>query len=358
MSDQKKVDYIIVGQGLAGTLLSHFLLKKGVSFVVLDDNDQEASSQIAAGLINPITGRRFVKSWMIDELLPYAKQTYGEIEALLGVKLFYPHHIVRALFSAGEENDWLARSAIPQYEPYIQEPVDTTEFEDAVHPVFSYSEIKHSARVHLALMIEAYQKLLTQKGYWQGEIFDHSALEMTDKGVHYKGWQAPKIVFSEGAKVKSNPFFKYLPFNCDKGEILLVKIPNVDFQKIYKHKVYLIPYGADTYWVGASTQWEYPHAQPTEVGKKELLEKLDKAIKVPYTVLDHKAAIRPTVRDRRPFIGQHPQLKNLYLLNGFGTKGTSLAPYWTNHFVDYLVEGALLSKEVDIQRYVRYFLNK
>lgn len=355
MSNSKKIDYIIVGQGLAGTLLSHFLLKKGVSFIVLDDNDQGSSSRIAAGLINPITGRRFVKSWMIDELLPFAKQTYHEIEALLDIKLFHQHPIVRALFSPGEENDWLARSAIAPYKPYIQEPADATAFKDYVHPVFSYSEIRHSARVHLALLVNAYKNLLVQKQYWQEENFDYRALKTTENSVQYKGWSAKKIIFSEGAKVKENPFFNYLPFNCDKGEILLVRIPNVQFQKIYKHKVYLIPYGADTYWVGASTQWEYPDALPSETGKKELIEKLDKAISVPYTILDHKAAIRPTVRDRRPFIGQHPKLKNLYLLNGFGTKGTSLGPYWTKHFVDYLVDGTALSKEVDIVRYQRFF---
>ena len=355
MNKIRKVDFIIVGQGLAGTLLSHFLLKKGVSFIVLDDDDGNTSSKIAAGLINPITGRRFVKSWMIDELLPYAKQTYSEIEDLLQVKLFYQHNIVRALFNAGEENDWLARSAIPQYAPYIREPADTKEFEAYVHPVFSYSEVKYSARVYLALMIELYQKRLQQNGQWQKEVFDHHVLEIRGEGVKYKQWQAEKIVFCEGAKVKENPFFKYLPFTCDKGEILLVKIPNVDFKKIYKHKVYLIPYGENTYWVGASTQWEYPDVQPTDKGRKELLEKLDKAINVPYTVLSHKAAVRPTVRDRRPFIGQHPVFENLYLLNGFGTKGTSLAPYWINHFVDYLMDGGELSKEVDIRRYERYF---
>ena len=355
MNDQKEVDFLIVGQGLAGTLLAHFLEQNGASFCIFDDENAHSSSQIAAGLINPITGRRFVKSWMMDELLPFAKETYHHIEKILDIKLYYQHNIVRALFSAGEENDWFARSAIPEYAPYIQDPADIADFLPYVHPTYSYSEINHSARIHIALMQRRYKMRFQEKKQWVQEIFEHQLLKYTDEGIEYKQWKAKKIIFCEGAKAKENPFFNYLPFMCDKGEILLVKIPNVKFDKIYKHKVYLIPYEADTYWVGASVRWDYTNDLPTEEGKKELIEKLEKAITVPYAIIDHQAAIRPTVRDRRPFIGQHPRHKSLFLFNGFGTKGTSLAPYWAAHFVRHLLNDQPLSKEISISRYERFY---
>ncbi len=355
MDNHKEIDYLIVGQGLAGTLAGHFLSKTGASFLILDDEYERASTQVAAGLINPVTGRRFVKSWMIDTLLPFAEATYREIEQLLGLQLFHAHHIVRALFSAGEENDWLGRSALPEYVPYIQEPANVRPFLPYVKPVYAYSEIKNCARVNIALMRQKYKQRFQQSGNWKHDVFDYNQLQVEEQGITYKEWRAKKIIFSEGARVKENPYFNYLPFMCDKGEILLAKIPDVNFDQIYKHKVYLIPYGDDIYWVGASVQWEYADDYPSREAKEELIEKLDKAIDTPYTIIEHQAAIRPTVRDRRPFIGQHPELSTLYLLNGFGTKGTSLAPYWTHHFINYLTRGGRLSEEVDIVRYLRFY---
>ena len=67
---------LIVGQGIAGTVLSYKLSQRNISHKVLDNNHQSAATHAAAGLINPITGRNYVKSWMIDDLLPEACLLY------------------------------------------------------------------------------------------------------------------------------------------------------------------------------------------------------------------------------------------------------------------------------------------
>ena len=61
-----KVDYLIIGQGLAGSLLAWELIQRRCSVVVVD-NGNENASQIAAGLINPITGMRFVKYYSLRQ---------------------------------------------------------------------------------------------------------------------------------------------------------------------------------------------------------------------------------------------------------------------------------------------------
>ena len=81
-----KVDYLIVGQGLAGTTLAFHLLKSNKKIFILDDCDSTSSSRVAAGLFNPITGKRNVKTWKADILFPYMKNFYRELEDFLGIK--------------------------------------------------------------------------------------------------------------------------------------------------------------------------------------------------------------------------------------------------------------------------------
>ena len=74
-----KYDYLIIGQGICGTWLSYYLLNESKSIFVIDNADKSAASKIASGLINPVTGRRVVTTWMADELLPFVWNEYNAI---------------------------------------------------------------------------------------------------------------------------------------------------------------------------------------------------------------------------------------------------------------------------------------
>jgi 2-polyprenyl-6-methoxyphenol hydroxylase-like FAD-dependent oxidoreductase len=82
-----QIDILIIGQGICGTMLSWFLNKAGKSFLVIDDNNANTPSKVAAGIINPVTGRRFVYSWMIDTVMPFAAETYNEIGIFFNQKI-------------------------------------------------------------------------------------------------------------------------------------------------------------------------------------------------------------------------------------------------------------------------------
>src|SRR4030095_10395945 len=84
-----QTDFLIVGQGIAGSLLYHALTKAGASCVIIDDNKPNSASRVAAGAINPFTGRRVVKAWMIDDLIPVFKKTYYEIENKYNIRCLY-----------------------------------------------------------------------------------------------------------------------------------------------------------------------------------------------------------------------------------------------------------------------------
>ena len=57
--------------------------------------------------------------------------------------------------------------------------------------------------------------------------------------------------------------------------------------------------------------------------------------------------------DRRPVIGCHPEEDRVAIFNGLGTKGVSLAPYFSDLFAQHLVENRQLCSEVDVRRFFK-----
>ncbi len=343
--------YLIVGQGLAGTLVSHFLILAGQQVTLLDAHHANSASIAAAGLINPITGRRFVKSWRVDELIPFAQHTYQALEHELQQRFFYPRGILRALSSVREENDWLARSVDPGYEQYIKESIDLGTYQSFTQAAFGYGEVRESAQLAVPVFLKAYQKAALARGILRQETFDYVDLQPQTTGVIYQGQFFDQVIFCEGYAAVNNPFFNYLPFRGDKGEALIVRIPNAGFTKIMKNNIFIAPLGDDRYWVGATYEPHFENQQPSEKARIYLESKLQELLTIPYEIVDQWAAVRPTVKDRRPFLGVHPELPALAIFNGLGTKGSSLAPFWAHHLVQVLQKKLNLDPEVNIERF-------
>ncbi|MEM9887918.1 MAG: FAD-dependent oxidoreductase [Bacteroidota bacterium] len=345
------IDYIIVGQGLAGTLLSHFLEAEGRKVVLIDQYHQSAASAVAAGIINPITGRRYVKSWKIESLLPFAQATYQGLEQLLGVQIYHPRNVLRTLYNHREAADWDIRMEEVAYQNYMLKTVKLGAYEKFTQPAYAYREVRQSAQVKIGNLISAYRKKLLTEDRLIEARFDFDALKLEAQSVAYKNMRATKIIFCEGYQAKQNPFFNYLPFGGTKGEVLIVRIPNVQFEKMLKQRVFIVPLGADLYWIGATNDWNYKDDQPTEAGHQYLSDRLTEVLNIPFEIVSHQAAVRPTVKDRRPFLGLHPAYPQMGIFNGLGTKGASLGPFFAKHFVGFLTQKQALLQEVDIQRF-------
>ena len=174
--------------------------------------------------------------------------------------------------------------------------------------------------------------------------------------MKYKGWTAKKIIFCEGAKGAKNPFFEYLPFRLSKGEILIVDIPNGNFEKLLKHHIFLVPLGENRYWVGSFYDRDFKDDLPTEKGEKSLLENLKATLDTPFEVIEHRAALRPTTTDRRPFLGLHPELPTLAIFNGLGAKGASLGPFFAKQMANFLVHDKEIEWEVSVEKRTRKYL--
>ncbi len=346
----QKVDYLIVGQGMVGTLLAWFLEKAGKSYILFDNGQKQSASRVAAGLINPITGRRFVKSWMIEELLPFAKKTYQEMEAHIGSPLWEEVRIVRYFQTIAEGNNWLAKTSYDGYEQFLSSEKLSEHLEHIVKDTGGYGII-NGAKVSVSSIVHAFRQAFLKKGQLVNQSFDYQQLRLVEQEITYGEFTAQKVIFCEGYSAYQNPWFAHLPYESAKGEVLILRIPNFQTDHIIKKTQFLVPINKDLFWFGSNYEWDDLTDQPTPTGKAYLEERLSDILKVDYTIIDHIAAVRPILKNRRPAIGLHPEHSQLGFLNGMGTKGTSIAPYWVHHFVEYLVHDKELSEEVTLARF-------
>ena len=351
MTESRAFDYLIVGQGIGGTLISWFLKQRGKSYFFVDNNHFQAASKIAAGVINPITGRKYVKSWRIEEFLPFAEKTYTELSAYMGLQAAYKKDIYRGLYSIQDENTWEARKSDPIAGQYIVDNPDTKEYEGKINGILSYGVLHGGLQVQLPAIVKEYRNRLKAENLILEEKMDHDDLIIVNQGVEYKNIRAKHIIFAEGYHSQFNPYFKYLPFEPAKGDVLIIKIEGTPFRNILRHKVFIAPIDDVHYWVGSDYRWKFEDDSPNLEKKAQMVEILDKILNVPYEIVAHIAGIRPCVKGRRPFLGRHPKFSNMSIFNGLGTKGASLGPYWANHLIAHLEDADKLDIEVDINRF-------
>jgi len=350
----QSVDYLIVGQGLAGTLIGWHLEQNGQTVYFVDPAHAHAASKVAAGLINPITGRRMVKSWLIDDLLPKARDTYQAIEQQFNISVMHPKPIIRVFLENGEVNLWDERSRDPLFERYATSvsESDGGAFTSILDQP-SLGETKQSLQIDLPLLIGTLRNYWLEKECLLTEQFDFEAMHLLPEGIQYKQIKAKQIIFCEGYKGKFNPFFgAKLPYRGAKGEALFITFPDHQFDRILKHKCFVAPLANNQYWIGSTYDWYYEDDSPTPEGKMYYQELLAKFLPIPYEIQDHRAAIRPTIKDRKPLLGRHWDHPQLILFNGLGTKGASLGPYFAGALTDFLLKDLPLPKEVNLNRFL------
>ena len=345
----KSVDYLIVGCGLAGIALSEILFEQGHSFLVYDNNSQQSSS-VAAGMYNPVILKRFTPVWRAMEQLQLVKPFYERLETKLNLKLDYLFPLLRRFASIEEQNLWFSAADKPALEPFMSLDVVSYNNEgvDAPH---NYGEVLHAGRVHTELLVRSYRDYLSKQDLLVKDSFNYENIQFKSDALYYNGRPIKNIVFAEGFGLKDNPFFNHLPLGGTKGEVLTLKIPGLDLQWPIKSSVFVIPLGDDLYRVGATYNHKDKSHAPSEEGKQELLEKLSRFIKLPFSVVDHRAGVRPTVKDRRPLVGKHPEFNNMYVLNGMGSRGVMIAPYAAKQLYDFIEFNTDIDPEMDLSRF-------
>jgi len=345
-----QVDYLIIGQGISGTLLSRALIKVGASVLVIDDAKTDNASKVASGVINPVTGMRHVRSWMIDTLLPYAQNTYEALESELNISIVrqcnisdhFPTRDAQELFSkkATELPEYLSVSDGKDQEAYFR---------------FNYGvgNIAPCLLIDINSLLKAWRKRLLDGNSLLEESFDWQQCLLTDDGVSYKNISAKKMICCDGVSSVYNPHWELLPWSKDKGEALIVSIPGLPDNCIYKQHINIVPWQNGLFWVGASHDWKFTDMMPSQYFREQTIDRLKYWLRLPFTVTDHIVSQRPANFDRKPFSGLHPQYPALGILNGMGSKGCSMSPYFADEFAAHLTTNAPITHDVDVKRYIR-----
>ncbi len=345
----KQVDYIVVGIGLAGISFCEQLKANNKSFMVFDDSSQQ-SSVVAGGLYNPVVLKRFTSVWKSKEQLDIALPMYNRLEKELHVKLDYKIPVCRKFASLEEQNDWYTASDKPSLSEYLSTNIIKNK-NKAVNAPFGLGEVLQTGRIDVKCLIDAYIESLLNLDSFFDSAFNYNELIINEDAIQYESIQTKNIVFSEGFGVSKNPFFNELPLVPTKGELVIINAPDLNIDYVLKGNVFLIPLESDIYIVGATYEWKDTTNKTTDKGREELLTKLEKLIDCPFKVINQVAGIRPTVKDRRPLVGQHPIYENMFVLNGLGTRGVMIGPYVANQLYNFIENNVPLEREIDIKRF-------
>lgn len=344
-------DFLIIGQGLAGSLLAWELIQRGCKVVIVD-NGLENASQVAAGLINPITGMRLVKSTDVDTLLPTAKHCYLQLADFFQQAFFIEKPMLRIFHSDSELNNANKRLTNPDYQAYLGDTQPPgLDIKNLATP-FGFLEQKQTGYLLTRPLLSSLKAFfITQDSYRQAD-FDCRDVQLQST-LRWRDIYPKQIIFCDGYKTTQNPWFSWLPFQPVKGEILTLQHQTELPDKILNYGNWLIPLNADQIRIGATFDRKNMDTQATEQGKQNLLNALCQVSSAltHSTLINHQANIRPCTLDRQPFIGLHPRHKQLAIFNGFGAKGSLQIPWHSQNFAKALLSGTPLPHSCNIQRH-------
>jgi glycine/D-amino acid oxidase-like deaminating enzyme len=349
----EQADILLIGQGICGTFLSLELERAGLSFFMIDEERGNTASRVAAGLINPVTGRRVVTTWMIDELLAFVPGAYASLREVLGASFFEPVSLVDFFPTPQMRLAFLKR--LEEDGAYLSLPADEHEWDGCFDPGLGFGLVSPCYLVDMTGLLSAARRRLREKGVLREECFAADELIVRGEGVRYKDIAAGRVIFCDGVAGFANPYFSRLPFAPNKGEALIVEIDGWPAGRsvVFKKGITIVPWAAGAYWVGSSYEWDFGHERPTEVFRLRTEAALREWMKLPFRVVDHFASVRPATLERRPFVGFHPVHPAVGILNGMGTKGCSLAPFFARQLVRLLTAGTPIAAEADVRRFTK-----
>lgn len=330
------VDFLIIGQGLAGSLLAFELMRRGYRVMLVDDGGDNAS-KVAAGLINPVTGMRWVKSADVDMLLPVAQRFYRHLAEALGQMFYIEKPMLRLFRNEAEIQRAEQRLKSASYQAYLDAIQPAGQVPGITAP-FGFIRQRQTGYLLTRPLLASLKAFFIAHDSYRQARFDYRDLVLALK-PRWRDISAGRVIFCEGHLARANPWFSWLPFQIVKGEILDLQCERGQLPDVllnYRH--WLIPLTENQFRTGATFEHKQLDCQPTALAKNRLLaglagisENLAQAM-----ITDHQAGIRPCTLDKQPFIGLHPRHPELAVFNGFGAKGSLQIPYYSQGFADFL----------------------
>ncbi len=344
-------DVIIIGHGLAGATLAWSLHWRGWRVKVIDRDETVTSSKVAAGIVTPISGKRVARGWRIDEFLPAARDFYARTESELGSAFYHPLPYVRMLQTDDERRRWREKKGEPEFQRLLTQPQPAPILDHRLfHAPETGLEVR-SAWLDVRAWLAASQRFLKQRGNWiTGEV-PAGDISLTAEAVCVGGLTARYLVLCQGWEAAKNPFFPWLKWKSAKGEILSFQAPKLTEHRIVNLGGWILPTGKRSLFrTGSTYKWDDFSNLPTAAARKTIESRLHRALKVPFTITGHEAAVRPIINESKAVLGLHPVHQRLGFFNGLGSKGVLHAPFFATRFAALLTERVPLDYEVDVCR--------
>jgi len=327
---------LIVGQGIAGTCAAWEAEKIGVDFTIVDEGSSTSASAVSSGIMNPITGRNFVKSWMSDDFMRVGTETYKAMSLKYNQTLIHETPMMRHIASIESENVWHSKAIQEGYTSHMQSGPSVANYKSLLNDIHSLGTVTSSKRVDVADLLRLNRDSWKEERKIIEENFEEDKLEIGKDQVRFQSEAYDSLILAKGWKGGDGTLFKTDVYRPAKGEVLLVRIPNMPTDYIIKYNKFIVPQGGDLFWIGTTWQWEFDNAASEEHKSKELEEFLNDFLNLKYEIIERKAGVRPATKYRRPLIGSHKQYPHIFLFNGLGTKGVTMAPYWARQIIDHI----------------------
>jgi glycine oxidase len=345
-------DAIIVGQGLAGTTLAWHLLDAGQRVLVLDRQEPITTSKIAAGLITPITGKQLALSWRCDEFLPVADAFYSNIEARTGQRFFTRGTAIRLFTSPTERTHWSKRCDRLAFQPYLIAPTPDPIFEPTRANAPDGGFAMRAAQLDVAAYLAASRGAFTARQSYGALTLDWTRdVHFEPNAITLHNQTTQVLISCEGFAGTHNPYFTWVPSKAAKGEILTIRVHEPMPPNTLHSRVWIAPTPhPDIFKVGSTYEWTNLDNAPTPAARADIEHRLATLLRVPYTVLDHQAAVRPIIRTSKARVGFHPTHERLGYFNGLGSKGALIAPWFAACFTQAIVHQTPLPDDVNVRK--------
>ena len=328
-----RADFLIVGQGLAGTCLAWELERAGIPFEIIDVGHGSAASLAAAGIINPITGRRLVKSWRIDTLRPAARAFFQELESVLRVPLWRDLRVRRTFADERERRVLAEKRAKGELAPFAGADLATGDG----------FWIEGAARVDLPALLAA------ARARWQASGHLRSA---TSSSLATEAGRYNLVIDCRGVAGAQEEAFSFVPWEFSKGEMLEIAVAGLAPAEIINCGQWVLPVAEGLAWVGATHQPGMVQSATTPEGRTALEASARRLLGGrDFAVTGHRAGVRVNLPDKHPTAGRHPLQTRWGVINGLGAKGALHAPALARQWVNHLTEGVPFDAEVEVGRF-------
>ena len=332
------LDHIIVGQGLAGSLLAWNLIRRGRKVLVVDDYHRGASSTVAAGLVNPVTGMRVVLNPHAGSYLREALLSYRSLNRQFGKRFFHPRPLLRLFSADADLQRYRQRRADPAYQNWLGPCFEASDSPGNTHAILGGCRIHHTGFVDLPVLLDTLERWLVEQGCLAKGRVSVQDCHIDSDGIRWRHFKARRLLWCEGHQARHNPWLSWLPFQVVKGEMLNLSGPSNGNRHILNRGRWLLPTKAGQWRLGATYDRETLDLHSTPEARNALLQSLQTLVSDPaaFTVCGQQAGIRPATLDTQPFVGLLPGQPAIGVFNGFGSKGSLLIPWHARRFADYL----------------------